>query len=114
LINTVSRRQRVSSDRLKKAPVPQYLPQEFQLDSNTTGAQEDVGLTEETVVDRIMAHGFNEDGQYMVKIRWHGQYKSEVTWQEASDLPLHFIEQYRKRKNFKFQMCWEILRTYCE
>ena len=75
LIKTASGRQRVSSDRVTKAPVPQDLPPEFQLDSNTTGAREDVGLTEETVVERIVAHGVNEDGKYMVKIRWHGQDK---------------------------------------
>jgi hypothetical protein len=81
LIKTASGRQRVSSDRVKKVAVPQDLPPEFQLDSNTAGAREYVGLTEETVVERIVAHGVNEDGKYIVNIRWHGQDKSEDTWQ---------------------------------
>jgi Chromo (CHRromatin Organisation MOdifier) domain len=55
-------------------------------------------LTDEIVVDKIVGHGVNEDGQYMVKIYWHGQYKSENTWQEASDLPHFFVERYAKRK----------------
>jgi hypothetical protein len=37
----------------------------------------------------------------MVKIRWHGQDKSEDTWQEATDLPLHFIERYAKKKKLQ-------------
>jgi hypothetical protein len=38
LIKPASERQIVSSDRITKAPVLQDLPQEFQLDSNTTSA----------------------------------------------------------------------------
>jgi hypothetical protein len=49
------------------------------LDADTTEDVEDVGLTDEIVVDRIVAHGINDDGQYMVRIRWHGQDKSEDT-----------------------------------
>jgi hypothetical protein len=63
LVNTASGNQRFSSDRVTRAPAPQDLPLEFQLDSNTTGAPEDVGPTEETLVDRILAHGVNDDGK---------------------------------------------------
>jgi hypothetical protein len=68
------------------------------LDADTIGDIEDVGVTDEIVVDRIVAHGTNDDGQYMVRIRWHGQDKSEDTKQEATDLPRHFVERYAKKK----------------
>ena len=48
-----------------------------------------------------MAHGVHEDGKYMVKIRWHGQDKSEATWQAATDSPLNFIERYAKKKKLQ-------------
>ena len=60
-------------------------------------------MTDEIVVDRIVGHGVNEDGQYMVKIRWHGQDKSEDTWQEASDVPRHFVERYAKKKKLSIE-----------
>jgi Chromo (CHRromatin Organisation MOdifier) domain len=94
LVKTAYGKQIISSHRVTRAPAPQDLTLEFQLDSHTTGAPEDVGPTE---VDRILAHGVNDDGKYMVKICWHAQDKSEDTWQEASDLPLQFIERYAKR-----------------
>jgi hypothetical protein len=53
LVKTASGHQIISSDRVTRAPAPQDLPLEFQLDSHTTGAPEDVGPTKETVVDRI-------------------------------------------------------------
>jgi hypothetical protein len=89
---------RVSSDRVTKAPVSQDLPDEFQFDAELEAAREDVGDPDEIVVDRLVDHGINEDGQHMVKIRWHGQDKSEDTWQEARDVPRHFIEKYAKKK----------------
>jgi hypothetical protein len=39
----------------------------------------------------------------MVKVRWHGQDKSEDTWQEASDLPRHFVERYAKKKKLSIE-----------
>jgi hypothetical protein len=98
VIKTSSGNQRVSSDRVTRAPAPTDLPAELQMDVDTNEGTEDVGLTDEIVVDRIVGHGVNEDGQYMVKTRWHGQDKSEDTWQEASDLPHHFVERYAKKK----------------
>jgi Integrase core domain/Chromo (CHRromatin Organisation MOdifier) domain len=103
VIRTSRGNQRVSSDRITRAPAPTDLPAEFQMNVDTNEDTEDVGLTDEIVVDRIVGHGMNEDGQYMVKIRWHGQDKSEDTWQEASDLPPHFVERYAKKKKLSIE-----------
>jgi Chromo (CHRromatin Organisation MOdifier) domain len=101
LIKTASVKQRVSSDRVTRAPAPRDLPPEFQRDLTSNESIEDVETTEETVVDRVLSHGVNEDGQYMVRIRWHGQDKTQDTWQEASDLPIHFIERYARKKRLQ-------------
>jgi hypothetical protein len=98
VIKTSSGTQRVSTDRVTKAPGPRDLPDEFQLEAELEVAREDVGSLDEMVVDRIVDHGVNDDGEYMVRIRWHGQDKSEDTWQKGTEVPRHFIEKYVKRK----------------
>jgi RNase H-like domain found in reverse transcriptase/Reverse transcriptase (RNA-dependent DNA polymerase)/Integrase zinc binding domain/Integrase core domain/Chromo (CHRromatin Organisation MOdifier) domain len=101
VVRTASGSQRVSADRVTKAPGPRDLPPEFQLEAELEAAREDVGSLDEMVVDRIVGHGVNEDGQYMVKIRWHGQDKSEDTWQESTEVPRHFVERYARKKKLQ-------------
>jgi transposase InsO family protein len=101
VVRTASGTQRVSADRVTKAPCPRDLPAEFQLESELEAAREDVGSLDEMVVDRIISHEVNEDGQYMIRIRWHGQKRSEDTWQKGTDVPLHFVERYAKRKKLQ-------------
>jgi transposase InsO family protein len=100
-VRTGSGTQKVSSDRVTKAPGAQDLPPEYQLDLDLAEAREDVGDLDESVIDRVVAHGVNDNGEYMVKIRWHGQDKSEDTWQESTDVPRHFIEKYARRKKLQ-------------
>jgi Chromo (CHRromatin Organisation MOdifier) domain len=109
VIKTPSGTQRVSSDRVTQVPVPNDLAAEFQLDVDTNESADDIGLTDEIVVDRIVAHGVNDDGQYMIKIRWHGQDKSKDTWQEASDLPRHFVERYARKRKYLSPAYWDLM-----
>jgi hypothetical protein len=59
VIRTSSGNQRVSSDRITRAPAPTDLPAEFQMNVDTNEDTEDFGLTDEVVVDRIVGHGVN-------------------------------------------------------
>jgi hypothetical protein len=53
---------------------------------------------EEFVMDQIVGHGADDDGNMLVKVRWFGCPSSADTWEPVGNLPGHFLKRYAKSK----------------
>ena len=55
----------------------------------------------EFVFERFLNHGWDDDGQFKVLVKWFGFPEQEATWQLASSLPREAILKYCLRKRVK-------------
>jgi len=55
----------------------------------------------EFVFERFLNHGWDDDGQLKVLVKWFGFPEQETTWQLASSLPREAIRNYCWRKRVK-------------
>jgi len=55
----------------------------------------------EFVFERFINHGWDDDGQLKVLVKWFGFPEQEATWHLASSLPRQAIRKYCLRKRFK-------------
>jgi len=55
----------------------------------------------EFVFERFLNHGWDDDGQLKVLVKWFGFPEQETTWQLASSLPREAIRKYCLRKLVK-------------
>jgi Chromo (CHRromatin Organisation MOdifier) domain len=53
---------------------------------------------QEFVVERIISHGETKEGEYIVRVRWHGYAADADTWEPAADIPMRFMVRYAERK----------------
>jgi len=56
----------------------------------------------EYVFENCIKHGWNDDGQLKLLVKWFGLPEGEATWQFASSLPREALRKYCLRKNIKF------------
>jgi Chromo (CHRromatin Organisation MOdifier) domain len=67
---------------------------------------------QEFVVERIISHGETKEGEYIVRVRWHGYAADADTWEPAADIPMRFMVRYAKRKKIALsevvpaELCW--------
>jgi len=52
----------------------------------------------ELVFERFLNHGWNDDGQLRVLVKWFGFREQEATWQLVSSLPREAIRKYCLRQ----------------
>jgi len=55
----------------------------------------------EFVFEKFIKHGWNDDGQLKVLVKWFGFPEKEATWQYASSLRREALRKYRLRKKIK-------------
>jgi Chromo (CHRromatin Organisation MOdifier) domain len=53
----------------------------------------------EYVIDRLISHAQDDDGAWLVRVRWAGFDSSEDTWEPVVNLPQQLIRKYEKKKN---------------
>jgi Integrase zinc binding domain/Integrase core domain len=97
---------RVDSDRVTKAPMPEdlskgvaYISDDYE---ETDSASEDVGDTKEYSVDRFVGHG-DIDGILHLNVRWFGFDVDADTWEPWTELSLHMVEGYLKKRKVPLQ-----------
>jgi len=56
----------------------------------------------EYVFERFIKHGWNDDGQLKLLVKWFGFPKKEATWQFASSLPREAFQTYCLREKLNF------------
>jgi len=53
------------------------------------------------VFEKFIEHGWNEDGQLKLLVKWFGFPEKEATWQFAFSLPREALRKYCLRKKIK-------------
>jgi transposase InsO family protein len=99
----------VSADRIRKCPNPSDLPKGMKFAEPVQG-NDDIGhdvLFEdpehldnlaEFVVDRIVSHRRDADGNMRLRVRWFGYASSEDTWEPVIHVPQEMLHRYARRK----------------
>jgi transposase InsO family protein len=54
--------------------------------------------SDEYVIDRLISHAQDDDGAWLVRVRWAGFDSSDDTWEPAVNLPPKLIRKYEKQK----------------
>jgi hypothetical protein len=88
---------RVPSDLLNPAPYPGDLPPHYPARPQPIQQYEEDAT--EYVIERVIAHGRNENGDLVVRIRWAGYGSSDETWERPQDLRESVLRRYERRKN---------------
>jgi hypothetical protein len=90
----------INSGRVTKAPAPRDLHTPLPLFSRAKPDNDDAAADylQEFVVERIISQGETKEGEYIVRLRWHGYAADADTWEPAADIPMHFMVRYAKRK----------------
>jgi hypothetical protein len=89
----------VNSDRVTKAPRPEDLPANVQYrqeESSSDSEVEDVGDTQEYVIDRLVGHEMR-NSQLFLKVRWYGYTAADDTWELWSHLPERSVSRYMRK-----------------
>ena len=94
--------ERVSLDRIVAAPMRHQARLAYTTDNAVQApTSHDVNPapsgTEEYAMDRIVDHGYDDNGQMVFQIRWTGYDPSDDTWQSAEDIPRNTVVAYCKR-----------------
>jgi hypothetical protein len=89
---------RVNSDRITKAPSNAVeMPNE---DSNEAQPSPGPDESDEYVVERVVDHADEPNGERLFRVRWYGYEEGEDTWEQEGKLPRQFIRRYwRTKKN---------------
>jgi len=53
------------------------------------------------VFESFIKHGWNDEGQLKLFVKWFGFTEKEVTWQVVSSLPREALRKYCLRKKIK-------------
>jgi Integrase core domain len=94
---------RVSGDRVRPAPMPRDFPAEVKLLPPPVECSTETPDTTQYVIDRIISHGRNEDGEAIARIRWAGYNDDDDTWERCIDLPHEVIQKYARRKRVSIE-----------
>jgi Chromo (CHRromatin Organisation MOdifier) domain len=91
----------VNSDRVTKSPRPEDLPENVRCrepddESRRESDAEDVGNTQEYVVDRLVGHEI-QDSRLYLKVRWYGYEAADDTWELWHRLPERLVERYLRQ-----------------
>ena len=89
---------RVAGDRVRPAPVPRDLPVEVTLPPPPAELQEEAPNATQYVIDRIISHGRDDNGEAIARIRWAGYDDKDDTWERCRDLPVEVVRRYARRK----------------
>jgi hypothetical protein len=101
--------QRVSSDRVIKAVVSSDLLPEMQVRSRPSAPappSPDENPYEEIVIERLLSHGVEDDGNVVMRVRWFGFVSDDDTWEPTTHLPKLLVERYAKRNKMAIEDLW--------
>jgi Chromo (CHRromatin Organisation MOdifier) domain len=101
--------QRVSSDRIIKAGVSLDLLPEMQVLSRPPAPappSPDENPYEEFVMERLLSHGVDDDGNVVMRVRWFGFGSDDDTWEPTTHLPKLLVERYAKRNKMAIKDPW--------
>jgi transposase InsO family protein len=101
---TASGTQRVHSDRVIKAPSVHELPPGISWAPTVPPQQKTPKEHVDHIIERAVAHRFDDQGMVLVKIRWAGCGPEEDTWEPSSYIPLSVLEQYAAKKNISLEL----------
>jgi Chromo (CHRromatin Organisation MOdifier) domain len=96
LLRTMSGDQRVSSDRVIKASISSDLLPEMQvrsLPSAPAPPSPDENPYEEFVIERLLSHDVDDDGNVVMRVRWFGFGSEDDTWEPITHLPKLPVER---------------------
>jgi Chromo (CHRromatin Organisation MOdifier) domain len=101
---TASGTQRVHSDRVIKAPSVHELPPGISWAPTVPPQQKTPKEHVDHIIERAVAHRFDDQGMVLVKIRWAGCGPEEDTWEPSSYIPLSVLEQYAAKKTISLEL----------
>jgi hypothetical protein len=83
-------------------PRPEALPENVRYrepddESRRESDAEDVGDTQEYVVDRLVGHEMRNSQLYL-KVRWYGYEAADDTWELWHQLPERLVERYLRQR----------------
>jgi Chromo (CHRromatin Organisation MOdifier) domain len=88
---------------VRPAPTPRDFPAEVKLLPPLVECSTETPDTTQYVIDRIISHGRNEDGEAIARIRWAGYNDDDDTWERCIDLPHEVIQKYARRKRVSIE-----------
>jgi hypothetical protein len=109
LPRTRSGDQRVSSDRVIKAGVSSYLLPEMQVRSRLSAPvllSLDENPHEEFMIERLLSHGIDDDGNVVMRVRCFCSVSDDDTWEPITHLPKLLVERYAKRNKMAIEGLW--------
>jgi Chromo (CHRromatin Organisation MOdifier) domain len=109
LLRTRSGDERVLSDTVIKAGVFSDLLSEMQVRSRppaTALPSPDENPYEEFVIERLLFHGVDDDGNVVMRVRWFGFGSDDDTWEPITHLPKLLVECYAKRNKMAIKDLW--------
>ena len=65
---------------------------------NKLGGKNNDKDEEKYIVDRLFPNARDEDGRWVIRVRWAGYTSAEETWEPPSCLPRDMIEKHQKRQ----------------
>jgi transposase InsO family protein len=99
IIRTSDGRLSVPRDRVKPAPMPRDLPPEYRI--GHTPLAEPFDNQTEFVIERLISHGKNDEGKWIVRVRWAGYRSDEDTWQDPRLLPRNNLTKYERKRGIQ-------------
>ena len=76
------------------APHP-YVPEHIPVQQDNV---KDDGLANEIVINRLVNHGYAEEGEVLFRVHWYGYGSHEDTWEPVHHLPRSYIVRYCKSR----------------
>jgi hypothetical protein len=58
---------------------------------------------EEFVIEPLLSHGVNDDGNVVMQVRWFGFGSDDDTWEPFTHLPKLEVERYAKRNKMAIE-----------
>jgi hypothetical protein len=99
----------VSNDLVIKAGVSSDLLSEMQvrsLPSAPAPPSPDENPYEEFVIERLLSHGVDDDGNVVMRVRRFGFASDDDIWEPTTHLPKLLVERYAKRNKMAIEDLW--------
>jgi hypothetical protein len=103
VVRTREGTQRHHLDRIIRAPISELPPGVELVPSSTssslrrTSDRSTVALSSNEYVDRLVSHAQEDDGSWLIRVRWAGFDSSEDTWEPVDELPKELVNRYCRK-----------------
>jgi Chromo (CHRromatin Organisation MOdifier) domain len=58
------------------------------------------------VIERLLSHSVDDDGNVVMRVRWFGFGSDDDTWEPITHLPKLLLERYAKRNKMAIEDLW--------